>query len=50
MNTDSIAVKPYQGLKVDGNGVSADVDNSSIILDSTNGNKLTVNNVDGGSF
>ncbi len=50
VNTDSIAVKPYQGLKVDGNGVSADVDNSSIILDSTNGNKLTVNNVDGGSF
>jgi hypothetical protein len=47
---DSISVKAYNGITVDGNGVAANIDASSIVYDAANGNKLTVALVDGGTF
>lgn len=50
VGADSISVIPYKGITVDGNGVSANIDGYSIIYDITNGNKLSVATVDGGTF
>lgn len=50
VNADNIEVKAYKGIVVDANGVAANIDGVSIIYDSTNGNKLTIGTVDGGTF
>lgn len=42
VNTDSITVKPYKGIAVDANGVSANVDSQTIDFAAGNGNKLYV--------
>lgn len=47
---DSVSVKAYNGITVDGNGVSANIDGDSIQYDAGNGNRLRVVNVDGGTF
>ncbi len=47
---DAISVTPYKGITVDGNGVAANIDASSIIYDTANGNRLMVGTVDGGTF
>lgn len=48
--TDSVAVKAYKGITVDANGVSVNIDGTSLIYDSANGNRLTIATVDGGTF
>lgn len=50
VGADTIAVTPYKGITVDVNGVSANIDNASIIYDSANGNRLIIGMVDGGTF
>lgn len=50
VSADAIAVTPYKGITVDANGVAANIDGTSIVYDSANGNKLTVSTVDGGTF
>jgi hypothetical protein len=50
VNADAVSVKAYRGISVDSNGVAANIDNSSIIYDSSNGYKLTVAVIDGGTF
>ncbi|OPA77524.1 hypothetical protein BVG16_13820 [Paenibacillus selenitireducens] len=47
---ESISVKPGKGVFVDANGVAANVDGTSISYDPSNGNRLTVSVVDGGTF
>lgn len=48
--TDTIAVTADKGIAVTSTGVAANIDGVSIIYDSTNGNKLKVATVDGGTF
>jgi hypothetical protein len=50
VDADSISVKAYKGITVDANGVAANIDNDSIQYDAANGNRLTIVNVDGGTF
>jgi hypothetical protein len=50
VNADDIAVKAYKGITVDVNGVAVNIDGTSIAYDATNGNRLTVATVDGGTF
>ncbi len=47
---DAISVTASKGITVDANGVSANIDADSIQYDSSNGNRLTVVNIDGGTF
>lgn len=47
---DAVSVKAYRGIAVDTNGVAAHIDESSIVYDSANGNRLTVSAIDGGTF
>ena len=50
VTADAVAVKAYKGIAVDGNGVAANIDGSSIVYDAANGNRLSVALVDGGTF
>jgi hypothetical protein len=50
VNADDIAVKAYKGITVDGNGVAVNIDGDSVQYDATNGNRLMVVNLDGGTF
>ena len=50
VTTDAISAKPGKGIVVNATGIEADVDGSSIIYDTTNGNKIAVALVDGGTF
>jgi hypothetical protein len=50
VSADTIAVTAYKGITVDANGVSANIDVSSIVYDSANSNRLMVGTVDGGTF
>lgn len=50
VSADSIAAKGGNGITVDATGINANVDGVSIILDSVNGNKITVGEIDGGTF
>lgn len=50
VSADSIAVKAYSGITVDANGVAANIDGDSIQYDISNGNRLKVVNIDGGTF
>ena len=50
VSADAIAVKAYKGITVNSNGVAVNIDNDSIVYDAANGNRLTVNVVDGGTF
>ncbi|WP_193726897.1 DUF2793 domain-containing protein [Paenibacillus guangzhouensis] len=47
---ESVSVKAGKGVLVDGNGVAANIDGTSISYDAANGNKLMVSIVDGGTF
>lgn len=46
----SISAKAGKGITVDSTGINANIDGSSIVYDSANGNKLTVSVIDGGTF
>ncbi|MEG6521181.1 DUF2793 domain-containing protein [Desulfotomaculum sp. 1211_IL3151] len=46
----SVAAKAGKGIVVNSTGIEANIDGSSIIYDTANGNKLTVAIVDGGTF
>lgn len=46
----SVAAKAGKGIAVNSTGIEANIDGSSIIYDTANGNKLTVAIVDGGTF
>ncbi|MNL68048.1 hypothetical protein D3C87_1927110 [compost metagenome] len=50
MTADAIAVTAGKGITVDANGVAANVDGSSIVYDTVNGNRLMVGAIDGGTF
>lgn len=50
VSADAISVTAYKGITADTNGVAANIDNSSIVYDSANGNRLMVGIVDGGTF
>lgn len=50
VTADAVSVTASKGITVDTNGVSTNIDSDSIQYDSLNGNKLTVVNVDGGTF
>lgn len=50
VTADAIAVTAGKGITVDANGVAANIDGSSIVYDTANGNKLTVASIDGGTF
>lgn len=50
VSEDAMSVKAFNGIKVDGNGVAVNIDNISIQYDSSNGNRLMVSNIDGGTF
>jgi hypothetical protein len=50
VTADTVEVKAYRGITVDANGVAANIDNDSIVYDSTNGNRLMVAVIDGGTF
>ncbi|SEU26572.1 DUF2793 domain-containing protein [Paenibacillus sp. NFR01] len=43
-------VNAGKGIQVDGNGVAANIDGSSIIYDAANGNRMMVAVIDGGTF
>ncbi|CAM4015118.1 DUF2793 domain-containing protein [Geobacillus stearothermophilus] len=47
---DTVEVKAYRGITVDANGVAVNIDGSSIVYDSVNGNRLMVAVIDGGTF
>ncbi|THF78018.1 DUF2793 domain-containing protein [Cohnella fermenti] len=47
---DAVAVKAYRGITVSSSGVAAYIDESSLVYDSANGNRLTVGTIDGGTF
>ncbi len=47
---NTVSAKAGKGISVDAAGVNADVDGVSIVLDSSNGNKITISQVDGGTF
>lgn len=47
---DSVNAKAGKGISVDSSGINANVDGVSIILDSGNGNKITIAEIDGGTF
>lgn len=47
---DTVEVKAYRGITVDTNGVAVNIDGSSIVYDSANGNRLMVAVIDGGTF
>ena len=47
---DAISVDAYNGISVDTNGVAVSIDGISIVYDATNGNRLMVGTVDGGTF
>lgn len=50
VTADAVAAKAYKGITVDANGIAANIDASSIVYDSSNGNRLMVGVVDGGTF
>lgn len=50
VGTTSISAKAGKGIVVNSTGVEANIDGSSIVYDSSNGNKLTVSLIDGGTF
>lgn len=45
-----VSVKAYNGINVNANGVSVNIDNNSIVFDEDNGYALVVGVIDGGSF
>lgn len=50
VGTDSVSAKAGNGITVDSTGINVNVDGVSLILDGGNGNKITVAEVDGGTF
>lgn len=50
VGSTAISAKAGKGIFVDSNGINANIDGSTIVYDSANGNKLTVSLVDGGTF
>lgn len=50
VGSTSISAKAGKGISVDSTGINANIDGSSIVYDSANGNKLTVSVIDGGTF
>lgn len=50
VSDDAISVKAYQGIIVNANGVAANIDGNSIQYDASNGNRLKIVNIDGGTF
>ena len=50
VGADTIAVTAYKGITADANGVSSNIDASTIVYDAANGNRLMVGTVDGGTF
>lgn len=50
VGADTISAIAYKGITVDGNGIASNIDGTTIIYDSVNGNKLTIGTVDGGTF
>lgn len=50
VSDDAVAVKAYKGITVDVNGVTAKIDNKSIVFDEDNGYSLSIGVIDGGSF
>ncbi|OPA76612.1 hypothetical protein BVG16_15635 [Paenibacillus selenitireducens] len=50
VGTTTVSVKGAKGITVDASGVSANIDNSSIVNDAANGNRLMVAVIDGGTF
>lgn len=50
VTADAITVTAGKGILVDSGGVSANIDGSSIVYDTSNGNRLMVASIDGGTF
>ncbi|MHA6533053.1 DUF2793 domain-containing protein [Paenibacillus sp. BAC0078] len=50
VTSDAIAVTAGKGIIVDTGGVAANIDGSSIVYDTSNGNRLMVASIDGGTF
>jgi len=50
VGTTSISAKAGKGITVNTTGINANIDGSSIIYDSENGNRLKVGTIDGGTF
>lgn len=50
VDSTTVAAKPGKGIVVNATGIEANIDASSIVYDATNGNKLTVATIDGGTF
>ncbi|MNI98485.1 hypothetical protein D3C73_1573360 [compost metagenome] len=50
VGTTSVAAKPGKGILVNATGIEANIDAESIVYDTTNGNRLMVSVIDGGTF
>ncbi|MNC78011.1 hypothetical protein D3C75_1301210 [compost metagenome] len=50
VTADAVAVTAGKGILVDSGGVAANIDGSSIVYDTANGNRLMVAAIDGGTF
>lgn len=50
VGSTSVAAKPGKGILVNSTGIEVNIDGSSIVYDSANGNQLTVSTIDGGTF
>ncbi|MDT3427691.1 hypothetical protein J2Z22_003254 [Paenibacillus forsythiae] len=50
VGSTAVAAKPGKGIVVNSTGIEANIDADSIVYDSSNGNRLMVSTIDGGTF